>query len=388
MLGLVGWLASSWMFSTTLVSVGKIHRGSMQVSVEEDGKTRIRERYVVSSPLMGKLVRIELQAGDAVVARESIVATIQPPAPAMLDPRQLAQAESAAQAARLAVDQAKFKEHEQREQQSLAEKTLDRLQRLGSTVAQQDLESAETDYRSYVATVSAACLATQIADFQWQQAQAALLHLRSDEATRTNYGSGLFQVQSPVSGKVLRVMQESSSVVQAGTPLLELGNPADLEIEVDVLSSQAVRIAVGNQVIIEHWGGDVPLHGVVRRVEPAGFTKISALGVEEQRVNVIIDFVEPFAQRATLGDAYRVEASIVVWSAEDVLQVPTGALFRTQDQWSVFAIVNGILQLREIQIGQRNRHSAQVLRGLNENENVVLHPTDQLQPGIRVREQP
>ncbi len=386
-IALAAWLVSNWLLATTLVAVGQVSKGPMEVRVEEDGKTRIREKYVVSAPLMGKLLRIELNPGDIVVAKQTNLATILPPSPTLLDQRQTVQGKARENAAKLAVDRAKSREIQASQAAELAEKVFNRLRALGSTVARQDLESAESELKSHAAALTAARIESQIAEFELQQAQAALLTLSSDGSDRPSDRVDNFDIYSPVNGRVLKVLQESSAIVQPGTPLIEIGDPADIEIEVDVLSSQAVRIEPGNPVLIEHWGGDTPLHGIVRRVEPAGFTKVSALGVEEQRVYVIVDLLEPALQRPSLGDAYRIEASIVIWRADNVLQVPTSALFRTQTRWTVFAIENGILRLREIEIGQRNRQSAEVLSGLNENERVVLHPTDQLRAGLRVRPQ-
>jgi HlyD family secretion protein len=383
----VSWLVYNWYRPTTVVDVATVGFGPMEVTIEEDGKTRIKDRYVVSSPLMGKLVRIALEPGDVVIAKQTIAATIRPTEPSLLDTRQKLQAQAREKAAQLAVEQAKSREAQIRPLLDLAERTYGRLSKLGTSVSQQDLQVAEAEYRSQTQAISVATLATQIAEFELQQAQAALVHVSSDGSEDSNAETTDFLVYSPIDGKVLRVLQESSAIVQPGTPLLEMGDPNNLEIEVDVLSNQAVRISAGNRVLIEHWGGDQPLHGVVRRVEPAGFTKISALGVEEQRVNVIIDLLEPPAQRPTLGDGYRVEAQIAIWQADNILQVPSSALFRTQADWSVFVVQNGVLQVRTIEISHRNRQFAEVTSGLKENEVVVLHPTDQLKQGTRVKHQ-
>lgn len=384
-LSVAGWLVYNWYRPTTLVDVGAVQLGPLVVTVEEDGKTRIKDRYVISSPLMGKLLRVELKPGDIVIAKQTVAATIRPTEPSLLDTRQKLQAQAREKAARLTVEQAKSKETQVKTQFDLAEQTYARLSKLGASISQQDLQVAEAEFRTQKSAISVAALATQIAEFELQQAQAALLHVNAEGAKEADEATSDFLVYSPIDGKVLRVLQESTAVVQPGTPLLEMGDPGNLEIEVDVLSNQAVRIAPGNEVEIEHWGGDRPLHGMVRRVEPAGFTKISALGVEEQRVNVLIDLVESSSARPTLGDGYRVEASIAIWQSDQVLQVPVSALFRTQSDWSVFVVEAGVLRVRKIQIGHRNRRQAEVISGLTEKEIVVLHPTDQLQEGIRVQ---
>jgi HlyD family secretion protein len=225
--------------------------------------------------------------------------------------------------------------------------------------------------------------AVQVAEYEVEQARAALLQVQppppgsSARVTR-------FEVRSPIDGRVLHVFQESEAVVPAGTRLLELGEPADLEVEIDVLSRDAVRIAPSAKVLLEHWGGDAPLVARVRLIEPAAFLKVSALGIEEQRVYVIADLVDPPAKRARLGDAYRVEARIVLWESDDVLKVPAGALFRRGDGWAVFAVVDGRAELRPVQVGHNNGLEAEVLGGLAEGAAVVLHPSDRIQDGVAV----
>ena len=197
--------------------------------------------------------------------------------------------------------------------------------------------------------------------------------------------AGVLELRSPVDGAVLRRLRESEAVVPAGEPLLQVGNPADLEIVADYLSRDAVKIRPGQAVIIDQWGGDAPLSGVVRRVEPAGFLKISALGVEEQRVNVIIDFVEAPVERGALGDGYRVETRVVIWEKEDVLKVPTSSLFRDGEGWAVFLAVDGAALLRQVEIGRRGELAAEVLRGLEEGDQVLVHPSDDVEDGSRIR---
>ena len=247
----------------------------------------------------------------------------------------------------------------------------------------------------------------EIAEFELEQARAALLRTRpqadnggpsrpdnadpanpnGDSGAATNGNGGwTFTIYSPINGRVLRVLQESAAVVTAGTPLLELGDPADLEAEVDVLSRDAVRIHPGALVWLEHWGGDEPLRGRVRLVEPSGFTKISTLGVEEQRVNVIVDFVDPPEARAALGDGFRVEARIVVDEARDVLRVPTSALFRVGDKSAVFCVVDNVARQQPVTIGRQNGLVAEVVDGLDEGDRVIIHPSDQIEDDVAVRQ--
>ena len=226
-------------------------------------------------------------------------------------------------------------------------------------------------------------ISEDIARFELEQARAALMPSRSKES-KEKAAADQFDIRSPIRGRVLRVLQESSSVVTPGLNLLEVGDPTDLELEIDVLSSDAVQVRPGQNVIIEHWGGDKPLDGIVRLVEPSAFTKISALGVEEQRVNVIIDITNPVEERPTLGDGFRVDAKIIVWSSEEVLRVPTSALFQDESQWYVFTMRNGQAMRTPVQLGRRNVLQAEVLDGLNADDTVILHPNDQITDGTDV----
>ena len=252
-------------------------------------------------------------------------------------------------------------------QKALAEQEFDRVVEV-SRAAAEDLKSA--DY------------ARQIAGFELEQARAALL--RSTPESWCNDRAWELSITSPIDGHVLRVFHEDAAVVPVSARLLELGDSADLEAEIDVLSSDAVRIQPGARVLFEHWGGEVPLEGRVRLVEPAGFLKISALGVEEQRVNVIADFVTPPEQRRTLGDAYRVEARIVVWESGSVLKVPVGALFRTGGDWTVFAARGDRARLTRVQAGHGNGRETEVLGGLSAGDEVIVHPSDKIAHDVAI----
>jgi HlyD family secretion protein len=238
-------------------------------------------------------------------------------------------------------------------------------------------------YRTLEQDYQAAKFAEDVARFELEMARAALLRTRP---TQNGPPDGRqFPIRSPITGTVLRVFQKSETVVAAGARLLELGDAEDLEAEIDVLSSDAVKIQPGMTAYLEQWGGNAPLMGHVRLVEPSAFTKVSALGVEEQRVNVIIDFVDPPQNRAALGDAFRVEARIVIWEQPDVLQVPTGALFRSGDAWAVFVADQDQAHLRTVELGHRNSQAAQVLSGLQVGDQVVLHPSDKVRDGFAVK---
>ncbi len=366
------------------VEIGEVDRGPLAVVIEGEGKTRIRDRYVVSAPIAGTLRRIGLRPGDEVRTGETLLATIQPVSPGLLNARDLAQAKARENASELAVQQAESMKALAFDQMALAEKNFGRLSKLAETdsVSQQELDQAETDFRNAKSRYASAVAAEQIARFELAQAQAAMVHAGSIEAEA---GSSDFQIRSPIHGRVLRVIQESSVVVQPGTPLLELGDPNSLEIELDVLSTDAVKIRSGNPAVVTRWGGPQDLMAVVQRVEPAGFTKISALGVEEQRVLVLLDFVSPFEERTPLGDAYRVECGITIWKEDNVLRVPTNALIRHNQDWAVFRVQQGRCERVKVVIGQRSRDFAQVIAGLEANDQVVLYPSDQVQPDVSVR---
>lgn len=388
------------------VDLAEVKRGTLRVTVDEDGKTRIREKYVVSAPLVGRLLRINMDAGDAVAAGKTLLATIQPRDPELLDARTIAQSEARARAAEAALRQVEPQLEEVRVAQAFAEKELVRARRAarGDAISQSELENAVLMYRQRSEELRSTRIAEEIARFELQQAQAALLRSRPpaevagtdssnpeespDEVQLAMNGNGgwNFTIVSPITGRVLRVFQESAAVVTAGTPLLELGDPLDLEVEVDVLSRDAVQIHPGATALLEHWGGDHTLLGRVRLVEPSAFTKISTLGVEEQRVNVIIDLVDPPESRRTLGDGFRVEARIVIDEARDVLIVPTSALFRIGSESAVFRVNDDMVHLQKVKVGRQNGLEAEILEGLDEGDRVVVHPSDQVEDGVAVRQ--
>jgi HlyD family secretion protein len=366
------------------MDLAPVVRGALKVTVDEDGKTRIRERFVVSAPLSGRLMRIALHPGDRVTAGKTLLAAIEPCDPGLLDDRARAEAAARVKAAEATRKQAVPKLDRARAAHEHVAGELRRARLLlgGGSSSAQDYADWQQKERVAQEEWKTAQFAVQIADFELDLAKAALTRTRPRSPGDAE--TWRFDILAPVNGRVLRVFQESTAVVTPGQRLLEVGDPSDLEVEVDVLSSDAVRIAPGAQVFLEHWGGEVSLAGRVRLVEPAGFMKVSALGVEEQRVNVIIDFVDPPEKYARLGDAYRVEARIVVWSADDVVKVPAGALFRQGDDWTVYAVEDGRARLRRVEVGRSNGLETEVRSGLSEGEAVVLHPGDKIQAGTRV----
>jgi HlyD family secretion protein len=374
----------AWAFRPQAVpaDLAPVERQPMEVTLDEEGETRVRDRYQISAPVAGKVLRIELEPGDPVVAGGTVLASFQP---AALDPRTLAESEARLRAARSARDQARAELERSRAELAQSEVEAERYRRLSREriVSEERLDAVELDLTTRRRMVEAARFRLQTAGHQLEQAEAALLHTRGG-------GDGEpLSLTSPIDGVVLTRRRESEAVVAAGEPLLEVGDPSRLEIVADFLSSDAVRIAAGDPVHVEQWGGEARLEGTVRRVEPSGFTKVSALGVEEQRVNVIIDFVDPRDGWEKLGDGYRVEVLVVVWREDDVLQVPSSALFRSQDGWAVFTVdgENGARARRTpVEVGHRNGLQGEVRSGLEAGDTVIVHPSDAISDGVKVEQ--
>jgi HlyD family secretion protein len=369
------------------VDVAKAARGPLRVTVDEDGKTRIKERYVVSAPLFGRLQRIELKPGATVEAGRTVMAVIEPSLPDLLDPRTRLTAQARVGGAQAALEAAKARLERARAAHELEKRNLARVRPLVPGVSVTQEERDRVEHAEWIAReeLRAAQSAVQVAEYDLEQARAVLVQVQAPSSAADALAPAVrFEVRAPIDGKVLRVFQESAAVVPAGTRLLELGDPADLEVEIDVLSRDAVRIAPGARVYLEHWGGEGSLLARVRLVEPAAFLKISALGIEEQRVYVIADLVDPPEKRPRLGDAYRVEARIVVWESDDVLKVPAGALFRHEGGWAVFVAENGTARRRPLTVGANNGLEAVVLEGLAEGDAVILNPSDRVTDGAAV----
>lgn len=366
------------------VDVAEIRRGPLVVTITDDGRTRIRERYVVSAPLSGRLVRIRLKPGDPVVAHETQLTTIEPSDPTLLDPRAIAQAEARVKSAEARLGQANPRFDSAKVALNHAETEFGRIQKLVDKNAgsQQELDNLKVAFQQAGNEYEASRFEVEIAGFELEVARAALTHGTDGKPS----GDWSFPLTSPISGRVLRVFQESATIVNPGDQILEIGDPADLEVEVDVLSRDAVRIRPGGRVMLEQWGGSESIAARVRLIEPSAFTKVSALGIEEQRVNVIIDFADTPESRPPLGDGYRVEAAIVEWESENVLTVPTGALFRIDDDWAVFVVQRNRAKLTKVELGRRNDNDAEVVKGLEEGNRVILYPGDRIENGISISE--
>jgi HlyD family secretion protein len=378
-LGVGAVVALAFWPETVSVDVATVTRGPLVVTVDEEGRTRVRERFIVSAPVSGRVLRIELEPGDR-VERGAIVARVDAgPAP-LLDARAREEAQAAVNSARAALGGARAEEQRARAALAQAERELDRARRLtaGGALAAQERDARDAEVRLTRESVATASYAVEAAAAELLRAEARIGPARSGGAR------GVVAVRAPASGVILRRLRESESVVPAGAPLVEIGDPAQLEIVSDLLSTDAVRIRVGARAMVEQWGSEDGLEAAVSRIEPAGFTKVSALGVEEQRVNVILDLVDPTGEDAVLGDAYRVDVRIVVWEAPDVLQVPTAALFRRGEQWAVYVIRDGRAHLTPVAIGRRTGRDAEVVQGLAQGAGVIMHPSDSIDDGVRV----
>jgi len=365
------------------VELATVSRGTVQQTVDEDGRTRVRERYVVAAPLAGTLQRIALEEGDAVQAGQ-ILAVLAPNPATLLDPRtrsELEQRLAAAQSTQLRMT-ALVARAEAQLQQSQADLERTRKLAAGRVVSRSQLEHDQLTVTVNTRLLEVARFEQRTAAHEVEQARAALAVSR---AMADPSMSDLFDVRAPVAGTVLRVLQKSEAPLSLGTPLLEIGDLGDLEVVIDVLSSDAVGIHPGTRAWIEHWGGDRPLPARVQRVEPAAFTKVSALGVEEQRVNVVIDITAPQSARAGLGDGFRVDARILVGSVDNAVVVPTSALFRDGAGWAVFVDAEGVARKRSVQVSLRGTEQAAIGGGLQPGERVVLFPGDAITDGTRVR---
>ncbi|MBU1407173.1 MAG: HlyD family efflux transporter periplasmic adaptor subunit [Gammaproteobacteria bacterium] len=365
------------------VDIAEVKRAPLAVTVEEEGKTRVRERYQVTAPVAGYVRRSGLEAGDAVAAGQ-VLAVIEPARAVALDPRSRAQAQaqvSAAQAA-LAVAEENARAATAAAQLAQQERVRAESLRASNFISAQALDTARSAETRARAAQQAAAHSVRVARFERDTARAAVA---STARLQAGGAADVLQVRAPVAARVLKLQQESEGAVAAGQPLLEIGNPDSLEVEVEVLSTHAVKIAPGSKVILDRWGGERAVAGTVRVVEPSGFTKISALGVEEQRVRVIVDFASPREAWQRLGDGYRVEARFVLWEGDDVLQVPTSALFRHGVGWAVFAVEDKRARLTPVETGQRAGLATQVLSGIAAGARVVSHPDDKISDGTRVK---
>ena len=366
------------------VDLGTVTRGPLQVTLDDEGETRVRDVFTVSAPVNGRLLRVDLEPGDAVSAGKTVVARIQPGEPELLDARRRREVEAQIRSRTAMLAAATSRITQARAERDLADRELDRAKKLRSTgfAAEAVVDRARMAHDHAEAAVTDALRLVDAARFNLAEVQALL----TAPAATAAAGGAVVTVRAPVSGTVLRVVRESESIVAAGTALVDIGDPGTLEIVTDMLSADAVQIQPGAPAIIEQWGGTQPLHAKVRLVEPYGFMKVSALGVEEQRVNVVLDFAEDRSRWARLGHGYRVIVRVVIWSSPDALQVPAGALFRDGNDWAVFVADAGRARLARVKLGAMSPDSAAVISGLQPGDKVVLHPGDKIAAGVRIVE--
>jgi len=364
------------------VDIAKALRGPLTVTIEEEGKTRVKDRFVVSAPVSGFMRRIKLDVGDH-VKKGQVVFELEPLRSPVLDPRSRAEAEAAVSAAEASLKAAEENARASAANAEYAKSNYERIKMLfkeGYT-SKDALEQAESEAKRTEANRLSAEAAVNVARFEFDKARSALRY--SAEGV-TNHGR-IVAIRTPVDGRVLKIHRESEGVVNSGEPLIDIGDPGKLEVKVEVLSADAVKIKTGTTVLFERWGGDSVLSGKVRVIEPAGFTKISSLGVEEQRVLVIADITSIPESWQRLGDGYRVDARFIIWEGKDVLQVPASALFRKGEGWAVFVVKNKRAHLRQVEIGHHTGLVAEIVSGISEGEIVITHPDESIKDDMRIR---
>jgi HlyD family secretion protein len=383
---------AAWMLRPRPVALDLaiVTNAAMDVTVDDEAKTHMRHVYTVSAPVAGKVLRISAHledhhVGDPVTADETVVAVMQPMAPSFLDVRSREELQAAVAAVEAAV---KLAESEVRRTEATLEFSRAELQRAqtlarSETISAKALDRAKLDVETNEAALASAKAQLEVRKSERASAAARLIDPAS--VTQPQSAACCVQLRAPVTGRILKIVQESEAVVPSGAPLIEIGDPLDMEVVADLLSTDAVQIKPGATVRIDGWGGP-PIRGRVKRVDPAGFLKVSALGIEEQRVRTTIDFVDPPEAWSRLGHDYRVIVHVTVWNSENALTVPVGALFRKGDGWAVFSVRDGRARTTLVQIGHRNNRAAEVISGLAAGDRVVLHPSDRVSDGAAVAE--
>jgi HlyD family secretion protein len=367
-----------------VTDMAQLSKASLQISISDEGRTRVHDVYVLSAPVTGHLRRIEAEVGDPVLISSTVVVQIEPIDPAFLDPRSEAQAKADIQTANSALSLAQSEVNQAQAELDFALAEFNRMSelRVNKSVSERELDNAERAYKTRRAALATAQAAQQMRNYELQRTKALLL---SPASTQVEHGNcECMNITAPVSGRILKVLNKSEGVVTAGTPLLEIGDPEDLEIVVELLSFDAVKVEPGQTVIIRNWGGAESLSGRVKHIEPIGFKKVSALGIEEQRVNVIIDLVSNFSQWSRLGHGYQVDVEIVIWQEDALLTVPVTALFRDQKEWAIFVAINNVVEKRMLQIGRKNAFRAQIISGMQEGDWFILYPNEQIEDGVKV----
>ncbi len=385
---------SVWFFRAPAIEVeaAAVGRDTMLVTIDEEGRTRIRDVFKISAPVSGRLLRSDHEVGDAVEEGKTVVAMIEPAAPAFLDARARQTNEALEAAAEAAGKLAAAEVNRARAQMVFAEKAFARARNLAQTnsISERDYERAQLELEVQKAALASAEASLELRRQEIRSAQARLLNPDDEMIAGQRDDDCCVNVRAPADGRILKIYTQSAQMVATGAPLLEIGNPADLEVVVELLSRDAVQLRRGAQARIQ-WGEDTMLTARLERIDPAAFTKISALGIEEQRVNAVFALEggdAPYAGLdAGLGHEYRVYAYITLWQGEDILQAPLGALLRSQGQWAVFRIENGLARLRPVVIGRRNSEMAEIVEGLQAGDEIIMHPSDRISDGVLVQNQ-
>lgn len=386
---IAGALAAAFWPRPMMVDLGQVAHMPLQVTIDEEGRTRVRDAYLVSTPVAGRLLRVQVQPGDQVLRGDTIVAQMRPTNPAALDIRTQEQALAVVAAAEAGLRVAQADLNAANANNDLSQIDLERTQQLAAsgTVSQAALDRANSQARASLAQLDTANAAISMREAELTNARAQLIGF-DDQALAfavTETAADAIPLHAPADGTILQVIQQSETILPAGAPIVEIGDiRGDLEVIVELISSDAVQVTPGDPVIIQDWGGTADLNGQVRRVDPFGVTKYSALGVEEQRVTVVIQLTDDPDLRPSLGHGFRVETRIVVWQSDDTLTVPASALFRQGEDWAVFAVTQGIASQTPVEIGQINGINAQVLSGLEVGQDVVLYPSAGLENGASV----
>ena len=369
---------------TQQVDLVKVTRGPLQITIEEEGRTRLKERFVISAPTAGYMRRINSKVGDP-VNKGQVVAVLEPLQSQSLDPRSRATSQASVSSADASLNASIERERVATADADYTEQRMERLKSLYAkgSISKDQFDQIDSEVKKAKALQRSAAAAVNVAKSELERAK---ITLQNFTAVKRNGKNDAVNVSSPVSGAVFRIYHESEGTVNVGEPLMDIGNSKNLEVRVEVLSSDAVKIKQGTAVLFKRWGRDEPLTGSVRLVEPAGFTKVSSLGVEEQRVLVIVEITSPPEKWQVLGDGYRMEAHFIIWEGKNILQIPASALFRLGNQWAVFVEENGKARRRVVEVGQRNGLAAEIISGLKESEKVVAYPDDSIGEGTKIRQ--
>lgn len=388
----IAFLVYAFLPEPAKVDMQNVVEGDLIVTIEGEGKTRIHDIYVVSAPIEGRVTRIESEPGDRVAAGKTVLANMYPANPRFLDKRSETQARADVEGARAALALANARVKQALAQLEFDEADFQRTQELfqKNTVSKANLERAELRLKTLRAELETAQSNQKVMESRLQAARARLLQPEGSNGDVNQSGDAQSHsncqicIYSPVDGQLLKVLHKSESVVPVGTPLVEVGDTKDLEVIIELLSTNAVKVNVGDQALIRRWGGEQEIKAEVKLIEPAGFTKISALGVEEQRVNVVLRFIDAIEKWKALGHAFRVEAAIIVDRADQVPLIPLSALFRQNEVWSVFKVEQGIAKLQQVEVGKRNDRFVEIKSGLKVSEQIIVHPGSQVEDGVKV----